>query len=598
MNNKRNSKRSTFQTITKSLKLLIKEKYGKLYVILQFIYAIFQSIIPLVYITVPGLIVNELTTESNKEILLLYVLLLVSCPIINYVLGLTLGTAISKLRMCMIRRYNILFQEHTAEMDYELLEDSDIRVAQQRVSLNAPAPVYMFDRFIPMFIALINIILLFSIIFTLHPLIILLIVVVLVINSLVTKKINKVNFQNKKEISLENNAYYIHYFDLNDSEAAKEIRIFDIKNFFVNLFREKGKKIDYLTLKDEKYRKKMQIFHVLTNVIQQSILYSYLIYSVINKIIAIGTMTIYIAAVEKFSNALNTIFSRYLEISRFCLDVNEYFDFMKLPTSTQKSGTKIPVFDENSIIEFKNVSFKYPRADNYALSNLNITIYGKNKLCIVGANGSGKTTFIKLLIRLYEPTEGEILLNNINIKEYDIKLYQKLFSPVFQDYHLYNLSISSNIVLSNEKEYNTLENVIKKSGLKPLIEKLPNQLETQIWKSIDSDGIEPSGGEGQKIAIARAIYHNSPIYLLDEPTASLDPNAEYDIYCKFNEMINNKTAILITHRLSAVQLADVVAVFEKGNIIEYGTHSKLYELKGVYSKMFDNQAKFYIEKQE
>jgi ABC-type multidrug transport system fused ATPase/permease subunit len=226
---------------------------------------------------------------------------------------------------------------------------------------------------------------------------------------------------------------------------------------------------------------------------------------------------------------------------------------------------------------------------------MSITIRADEKLCIIGANGSGKSTFIKLLTRLYMPAEGEILLNGVNIYEYDYIKYQRLFAPVFQDFSRFVLSLKDNIVLTSEYNRERLEGIGAQSGLLPLIEKLPKGYDTQVSKQIDNEGFEPSGGEGQRIAIARAVYHGASIYLLDEPTAALDPLAEHAIYTQFNEMITDKTAVLITHRLSAVQLADKVAVFDKGALIEYGTHKQLYDNGGIYTEMYKKQAEFFVE---
>lgn len=588
-----NDKKHNLVTVYTMIKKLCREKGGKCYIIGKILLSIFDSVLSIVYLVIPGLIINELTTTRLYHKLLVLVGILLIAPIVNYVKNISLGTYLQQTKMSLIRRFNICFQDHIAEMEYETLEKPDVRVLKQRASVTAPAPIYMFDRLIPFLTAIITLIMMSTIIATLHPLIIVLILFVVIVNSIVTKKINDKNFENKKEISKYNNLYYTHFNDLSDTASAKEIRIYDLKEYFINLFTKEGETIDSLSMKDELYRKKMQAFHVLSGLLQQVILYAYLIYSVVQKGLAIGTMTIYLSTVSKISTALTTVFNQFLEIKRYCLDITEYMSFMSIPTSQEKSGRYTPVFDASSIIEFKNVSFKYPGCDHYALEKVNIKIYGNKKICIVGENGSGKTTFIKLITRLYEPCDGVITLNGMDIREYDIKEYRKIFAPVFQDYSLYNLSLIENITFSKKATAYDANDVIKKSGLLSLVEHTPKGYHTQIWKNIDPNGIEPSGGEGQKIAIARAIYKSAHLYLLDEPTASLDPNAEYDIYCKFNELINNKAAILITHRLSAVQLADEIYVFCGGRIVESGTHQELYLSKGIYTEMFDKQAQFY-----
>lgn len=269
---------------------------------------------------------------------------------------------------------------------------------------------------------------------------------------------------------------------------------------------------------------------------------------------------------------------------------------MEIPLSNHVRGSLTPTFGADSVIEFKNVSFRYPGSDRFVIKGLSLTIRGDEKLCIVGVNGSGKSTFVKLLTRLYVPTDGEILLNGININEYDYREYCKLFAPVFQDFALYNITLGENIVMAEEYNRERLLSATRQSGLSAMVENTKYGYDTIIYKWFDEEGVEPSGGEGQRIAMARALYRGGSVYILDEPTAALDPNAEYEIYTQFNNMITDKCAVLITHRLSAVQLADMVAVFDDGHVAEYGTHAELYAKGGIYTEMFDKQAKFYRDK--
>lgn len=262
----------------------------------------------------------------------------------------------------------------------------------------------------------------------------------------------------------------------------------------------------------------------------------------------------------------------------------------------------MPDVKDDFVIEFKNVSFRYPGSENFAIKNLNLKKHKNEKLCIVGANGSGKTTFTKLLTKLYLPTEGEILLNGVNICEYDNNKYQNLFSPVSRDFASFYMSIENNTVLAGDKNLEKLDAVCRQSWISEHVDKLHKKYDTQVWKWFDDERFEPSGGEGQRIAIARACYRDRKIFLLDEPTAALDPMAEYEIYTQFGSMITDKCAVLITHRLSAVQLADKVAVFDiwyltfdNVKVVEYGSHQALYAKGGIYTEMFDKQARFYMD---
>ena len=374
---------------------------------------------------------------------------------------------------------------------------------------------------------------------------------------------------------------------------GKEFRLFDLSQYLVDKYVKLKKEANKIEINQYKKSNKVGIISAVTSCIQQIGLYAIFIFQVFTGHFPVGDMTIGLSSAGQFSGKLKSVFDSYLELYNRSMYVEEMNHFFKIPNKNSSVGGIKPQFNNDSTIEFINVCFKYPGSQSYAIKNLNLKIEANERLCIVGQNGSGKSTFIKLLTRLYVPCSGEIKLNGVNIEEYDYCLYQKLFAPVFQDFVEYEFSAKENIILNMPEDDNKLTSIIKQTGLDNLFKKLPDGYETQVGKYIDSEGFEPSGGESQRMAIARALYRDSRIYLLDEPTAALDPKAEYEIYNQFNQMITEKCAVIITHRLSAVKLADKVAVFENGSVVEYGTHKELYEKGGIYTEMFDKQAQFY-----
>ena len=335
-----------------------------------------------------------------------------------------------------------------------------------------------------------------------------------------------------------------------------------------------------------------------SNLICNFLIFCYLGYKVIKNLITIGDFSMCVTASNDFTNCCQAIVQSVQEILKRTNYVNEYLKFMEYPVALPK-GTKSVVLDKPHTIEFKNVSFKYPRSEKYVLQNVSIKIPNAQHLAIVGLNGAGKTTFIKLLCRLYDVTDGEILIDDINIKEYSDDEYRKLFAVLFQDFKLLAFSLKENIAFSPEVPDSQIDDVLKLAGLYEHAQKLPKKNDTCIYKSFDETGVELSGGQKQKTAIARALYKNSPIVILDEPTAALDPLAEAEIYEDFNKMVGGKTAIYISHRLSSCKFCDQIAVFSEGNIKEYGTHDQLMQIpNGIYKEMFTTQAKPYLDKQE
>ncbi|MGL4374118.1 MAG: ABC transporter ATP-binding protein, partial [Turicibacter sp.] len=313
--------------------------------------------------------------------------------------------------------------------------------------------------------------------------------------------------------------------------------------------------------------------------------------------LSMGDYSMYFSTIGNFANLMKSVMDDIAFIRVQNLYINGFRDFLELNDEEQVKNPKEMPTTLPFEIEFKNVAFKYPNADRYVYENLNLKITPGQRLAIVGINGAGKTTFVKLLTRLYQPTSGEILLNGININEFDQATYFKLFSVVFQDIQVLGFSVAENVSAASSESLDEerVKESLTQAGLYEKIQSLSKGMDTPLLKVLEDDGVELSGGQNQKLALARALYKNGEIVVLDEPTAALDPIAESQIYENFNNLIGNKTAIYISHRLSSTRFCDAIAFFEKGEILEYGTHEQLLASGGKYAQMYLIQSQYYVQ---
>lgn len=309
----------------------------------------------------------------------------------------------------------------------------------------------------------------------------------------------------------------------------------------------------------------------------------------------VGSVTQYVGAVTALSANIFAIIELNGELKTNAGYMEQAFKFLDIPNAMyQGSLTTEKRSDRQYEVEFKNVSFKYPGSENWALKNVSMKFKVGSRLAIVGENGSGKTTFIKLLCRLYDPQEGQILLNGIDIRKYNYRDYMDIFSIVFQDFQLLSQPLGANVAGSVEYDKERVTKALIDAGFGERLATMPQGLDTQLYKEFTEDGVEVSGGEAQKIAIARALYKDAPFIILDEPTAALDPIAEAEIYSKFNDISGDKTAIYISHRLSSCKFCDEIAVFHEGSVVQKGTHEGLLiEENGKYYELWQAQAQYY-----
>ena len=389
---------------------------------------------------------------------------------------------------------------------------------------------------------------------------------------------------------------------LGDFSYAKDIRMFGLKNYLTHKFQEINKIRFNYQKKNNRVWLLVSIASSFFWVISQVLIYIYLIRCIFAKTITIGNFTLYLSATATFfecvMSLLNSITS-FLNNSRYVDDFRSFYEMPELRQNLPDQKTNLPKLQPQSYyeFEFQNVSFKYPRAERFALQNVSIKIKAGERLAVVGLNGAGKSTFIKLLLRLYQPTEGKILLNGIDIQTYDLNSYFKIFAPVFQEVNLFAMSFAENVSMKSleNTDKDLAHQSVVQSGLEEKLDSLEKGLDTQLLKVIYDDGIDLSGGQKQKLALARALYKNSPVVVLDEPTAALDAIAESKLYSDFDKLIGGKTSIYISHRLSSTQFCNNVAMFKDGKLIEYGTHESLLKQNGEYANMFKIQAQYYVD---
>ena len=309
----------------------------------------------------------------------------------------------------------------------------------------------------------------------------------------------------------------------------------------------------------------------------------------------VGAVTMYSTAVLNLNNGIAALIGTAGDMRNNASFLKLIFDFLEMPNTMQQGFRPVEKRDYRDYeIEFRDVSFKYPGSEEYALKNVSTKFGAGERLAVVGQNGSGKTTFIKLLCRLYDPTEGMILLNGTDIKEFDYLEYMAIFSVVFQDFKLFAFTLGQNVGTKVTYDSELAEGVLRKAGFGDRLDTMDDGLETYLYKDFSKKGVDISGGEAQKIALARTLYKDAPFIVLDEPTAALDPIAESEVYSNFNDIVGEKTAIYISHRLSSCRFCNDILVFHEGELVQRGSHEQLSsDREGKYFELWNAQAQYY-----
>lgn len=383
-----------------------------------------------------------------------------------------------------------------------------------------------------------------------------------------------------------------------DFSYAKDIRLYGMKKWLLGKYKDVNDIELQHWIQSRKYWSMNVWFGQGISLVRNVLIYGWLIYDMLVNGMSIGDFTLYTGSAITLSMYVSQFLQSLGGMREHSAKVDDFRSYMDIKNADELQEKHIPVPSSDSYtFEFRNVSFRYKGQEKYALRNLNLTFSAGQRLAVVGLNGAGKSTFIKLLLRLYDVTEGQILCNGTDIREFDRNEYFRLFSPAFQEVEVFAFPLCENVSmqLSENTDKARAEEFLRAAGMGEKLDKLPKGIDTQMLKVLYDDGVDLSGGEKQKMALARALYKNAPVVVLDEPTAALDALAEYHLYQSFDGMIGSRSAVYISHRLSSTRFCDTIAMFVGGEMVEYGTHDELLKQNGAYAEMFRVQAQYYVE---
>lgn len=486
---------------------------------------------------------------------------------------------------------------HAATLDLDMFEDATFYDKLERARRQTNGRTILMSQVLAQFQDLITILFLAGGLVAFNPWLILLLFVAVLPSFMGETYFNQRSYSLTRNWTPERRELdYLRYIGASDV-TAKEVKIFNLADFIARRFSEISQR--YYDANKQLSIRRAAWGGVLAGLGSLAYYGAYVLILVqtVGGLLSIGTLTFLAGSFQRMQNLLQGIMVRFSRIAEAALYLQDLFDFLELkPQMRLRSGVRALPNPIQEGFTFENLGFKYRQSEQWALRNVSFHLPSGQRLALVGENGAGKTTLVKLLSRLYEPTEGRILLDGVDIREYDADAYNAAIGVIFQDYQRFQLKVSENIAVGNIEaltEEAQIRDAARKSLADILIESLPAGYEQLLGKRFET-GVELSGGQWQKIALARAYMRDAQMYILDEPTAALDARAEYEVFQRFADLIRGKMAVLISHRFSTVRMADLILVLDGGQLLELGTHEELLANNGKYAELFTLQAKGYV----
>jgi ATP-binding cassette subfamily B protein len=571
------------------------------YFILNILLRLIRSTIPVSILYIGKLIIDEVIfLARNHSADHSYLWKLVAVEFLLAIISDALVRATSLVDSLLGDRFalhtSVKIMEHAATLDLDQFEDSEFYDKLERARQQTTGRTVLLSQLMAQVQDIITMAFLLIGLMAFNAWLILLLLIAIIPAFLGESYFNDRNYALTRGQTPERRELdYMRFLGASDA-TAKEVKLFNLSDFLIERFKFLSDKF-YRDNKNLSVRRaSWGTFFALIGSLGYYAAYIVMIVKTVAGAITIGSLTFLAGSFRQLRSLLENILSRFTTVSQSAIYLRDFFDFFEIQPKISVAPNPLPF--PNPIrkgFTFENVGFKYSNTESWANRHLNFTLQAGEKVALVGENGAGKTTLVKLLSRLYDPVEGRILLDDVDLKEYDINELRKNIGIIFQDFLRYQMSFAQNIAAGNiDEQFNRplIEESAEKSLAHLLAEKLPDKYDQALGRRFNN-GVELSGGEWQKIAIARAYMKDAQLLILDEPTSALDARAEYSVFQRFAELTKGKTAVLISHRFSTVRMADRIVVLHKGQIIEMGSHEELIKKNGHYAELFMLQAKGY-----